>query len=104
MSQFAQTYAPKLWKAEIDMFGVTVSYTSKEGGPVLQITGLWKEGTEDESQSPGTYSTFDVQDSDIPNGPQEGDTLTEASKGNFTVWHIGATAIGYSHLTLREEL
>ena len=104
LSNFAGTYAPQLWQAEIDMFGTTVNYTPTTGGGPLSITGLWKEGVEDEAVSPGRYSTFDVQDGDIPNGPQYGDMLEEASRGTFVVSHIGASANGFSRLTLREAL
>jgi len=102
-SQFAQTYAPLLWTAEVDMFGVTVDYTPVGSGVPIQITGLWKEGAEDEPTSPGRYSIFQVQNSDIPGGPSYGDLVHESTQGTFIVSHIGPDANGYSRLTLREN-
>lgn len=102
LSNFATGYVPVLWKSLIAMYGTSVTYTPIQGGPI-SLTGMWKEGIEGEPISPGTYSVFDVQDSDIPNGPMGGDTIYESTRGTFTVSRIDALAYGYSHLTLREQ-
>lgn len=101
LSNFATSYAPRLWNSLTPVFGTTlVNYIPMSGTP-LQITGIWKETRETEAVSPGWVSTFEVQDSDIPGGPQEGDSLEEPSRGAFMVEHINAYPVGYSQLVLR---
>jgi hypothetical protein len=102
-TQFALDYAPLNWDAQLDMFGQTVIYTPRSTGESIELDVVWKEGAEDESVSPGSYSNITLCDADLGQTPERGDVV-EGDGQTFDVWRVDAYATGYSRCVLKERV
>ena len=101
---YSDYYVPEcLWPAQIGLFGTDVSYwPAGDRTNAFPLTGVWKDGTEDEQVSPGRYSRLYVLNSDLPMDPAE-DDMVEADTGQqYDVVLVKAFPYGASELTLHE--
>lgn len=102
-TKFATDYAPMNWAAQLDMFGLTVLYTPRATGETVELDVVWKEGAEDESVSPGSYSNITLCDADLGQTPDRGDVV-EGNDQVFDVVRVDAYATGYSRAVLKERV
>lgn len=103
-SQFATLYVPTLFAHNVAMFGSTVEYLpDHDASQSLYVKGIWKEGAEGESLSPGRYSTFWMATNSIPNKPTRGDGVQKDDR-TYDVVDVQSTATGHSRLLLQENL
>lgn len=101
-TKFATDYAPLNWAAQKDMFGQTVYYTPRATGETVELDVVWKEGAEDEAQSPGIYSNITLCDAELGETPSNGDVVEDEDGTRFKVQQVDAYATGYSRCVLKE--
>jgi hypothetical protein len=101
---FASLYVPALFSYELWMFGSTVEYLPDyESSQSFPVMGVWKEGAEGESLSPGRYSVFWIATDSVPDKPKRGDGVQKDDR-TYDVVDVQATATGHSRLLLQENL
>ena len=103
-SQFATLYVPTLFAHNVAMFGLTVEYLpDHDSSQSLSVRGIWKEGAEGETLSPGRYSTFWIATDAVPDKPKRGDGVEKDGR-SYDVVDVQSTATGHSRLLLQENL
>ena len=103
VNPFTNVYVPILWAHELAMFGCVVDYLPERAEMGWQVQGIWKEGVEGESVSPGRYSSFWLADGALPERPKRGDAVRKDGLV-YDVVDLRTTIYGYSRLTLQEDL
>lgn len=104
INPFISVHTPILWAALLREFGLTVEYwLDHDSAQAAPVEGIWKEGAEGETLSPGRYSIFWIQDGALARNPTKGDAIARNGVV-FDVVDVRATAYGYSRLTLQEGL
>jgi hypothetical protein len=103
INPFISSHVPILWNALIGEFGRDVDYwIDNNPAQTITITIIWKEGSEDETSSPGRYSHVLVQNSDLPSEPKLGDAVVNGGT-EFDVVRVNAFAYNYSQIVLQDR-
>jgi hypothetical protein len=99
---FNAFFAPELWAALLPVFGQEVEYRIGGNSPGFTIRAIWKDGAEDEDQSPGRYSHLWIQNTDLPSVPERGDAVFNDGV-EFDVVRVNEFIIGYTSVVLQER-
>ena len=103
VNPFISVYVPQAWLAQIAVFGRQVDYwPGNDPAQAITITLIWKEGTEDESVSPGRYSHATVQNADLPANPKPGDAVVNNGI-EYDVVRVNALITNYSNIVLQDR-
>jgi hypothetical protein len=103
INPFISTHIPILWNALVREFGRTVDYwIDNDPGQAIPITVIWKEGSEDETSSPGRYSHVLIANSDLPRDPKLGDAVVNDGI-EYDIVRVSAFAYNYSQIVLQDR-
>ena len=104
INPFIDVHVPlNLWPTLLAEFGRDLNYWP--GGDQSQsepVSGIWKDGADDEDVSPGRYSRLYVSNADLTVAPAEDDMVESEEGQQFDVVRVVALPYYFSVLTLHE--